>query len=63
MVDGYFCAQGRLNGPSELQMQWSEAKDETTLRYAHGEIRTRAVVICDPTRYQLDQGGAPNPDS
>jgi len=22
--------------------------------YAHAEIRTRVVVICDPTRYQLD---------
>ena len=26
--------------------------------YAHGEIRTQLVVICDPTRNQLENGGA-----
>ena len=32
-----------------------EVKDETSFRYAHAEIRTQVVVvICDPTRYQLD---------
>ena len=35
----------------------NEAKDETPVRYAHAEIRTRVVVICGPTRYQLDHGG------
>ena len=33
-------------------------KDETPFRYAHAEIRTQVVVICGPTRYQLDHGGA-----
>ena len=33
-------------------------KDETPLRYAHTEIRTQVVVICDPICYQLDNGGA-----
>ena len=28
-------------------------------RYAYAEIRTQVVVICGPTRYQLDHGGAP----
>jgi len=37
----------------------SEVRDETPSRYAHAEIRTQVVVICDQTRYQLDQGGAP----
>jgi len=49
---GHFCARGRLNGPSDLQMKWGEVKDETTFRYAHAEIRTRVVVICGPTRYR-----------
>jgi len=42
---------GRLNGPSDLQRQWSEVEDETPFRYGHAEIRTRVVMICDPTRY------------
>ena len=48
MIDvyGHFCAQGRLNGPSDLQRYWDEVKDETTFRYAHARIRTRVVVIC-----------------
>ena len=37
----------------------SEVKDETPFKYAHAEIRTRVVVICGPTCYQLDHGGAP----
>ena len=36
----------------------AKVKDETPFRYAHAEIQTRVVVICDPTRYQLDHGGA-----
>ena len=32
----------------------NEGDDETPFRYAHAEIRTRVVVICGPTRYQLD---------
>jgi len=36
----------------------SEVKDETPIRYAHSEIRTRMVIICGPTCYQLDHGGA-----
>jgi len=36
----------------------NEVKDETPFRYAHAEIRTRVVVICGPTRNQLDHGGA-----
>jgi len=58
MFYGHFCAQSSLNGPSDLQTYWSEVKDETIFRYAHAEIRTRVVVICDPTRYQLYHGGA-----
>ena len=27
---------------------------------SHVEVRTRFVVICGPTRYQLDHGGAPS---
>ena len=27
-------------------------------RYAHAEIRTQVVVICGPTRFQLDHGSA-----
>ena len=34
------------------------SKDETPSRYAHAEIRTRVIVICDPTGYQLDHEGA-----
>jgi len=36
----------------------NEVEDETPFRYAHAEIRTRVVVICDPNRYQFDHGGA-----
>ena len=32
--------------------------NETPFRYAHAEIRTRVLVICGPTRYQLDHEGA-----
>jgi len=38
----------------------SIGKDETHFRYAQWEIRTQVVVICGPTRYQLDHGGALN---
>ena len=34
----------------------NEVKDEIRFRYAHDEIRTQVVVICDPTPYQLDHG-------
>jgi len=51
MFYAHFCAHGRLNGPSEV-------KDETPFTYAHAEIRTRMVVICGPTRYQLYLVGA-----
>ena len=47
-----------LNGPSKLQKQWGEVKDETPFRYAYIEIRRRVVVICGPMCYQLDHGGA-----
>jgi len=53
---GHFWAPDRLNGPSDVQMQWNEVKDETPFRYADAEIRTQVVVICGPTRYQLDHG-------
>ena len=33
-------------------------KEETPFRYAQAEIRIQMVVICGPTRYQLDHGGA-----
>jgi len=36
------------------------SKDEIPLRYAHAEIRSQVIVICGPTRYQLDHGGAIN---
>jgi len=55
MIDGLrpLCARGRLNGQSD--------------KYAHAENRTQVVVICDPTRYQLDHGDAHipvlNPDT
>ena len=52
MFYSHFCAHGRLNGPSDLQRQWDEVKDETTFRHAHAEIRSRVVVICGPTRYR-----------
>jgi len=58
MFYGHFCVHRILNGPSDLQMQWSEVKDETPFRYAHGDIRTQEAVICDPKLYQLDHGGA-----
>ena len=51
------CAHGTLNWPSDLQRQWNEVKEETPFRYADAEIRTEVVVICGPTRYQLDHGG------
>ena len=35
-----------------------KVRDETPFRYAHAEVLTQMVVICDPTRYQLDNGGA-----
>ena len=50
MFYGHCCGHGKLNGPSEV-------KHETPFRYAKAEIRTQVVVICGPTRYQLDQGG------
>jgi len=56
---GLFCANGSLNGPSDIQKKWSEVKDETPIRYAHAEIQTQVVVIWDPMRYQLDHGGDP----
>jgi len=52
MFYAHFCAQGRLNGPSDLRRQWDEVKDETTFRYAHAGIRTRVVVIRGPARYR-----------
>ena len=58
MFYGHFSAHARLNGPSDVQRYWGEIKDERPFIYAHTEIRTQAVVICDPTRYQLDHGGA-----
>ena len=48
------------------QTKWAERlpklmkriKDEMPFRVAHAEVRTRVVVICDRTHYQLDYGGA-----
>ena len=37
--------------------EW-EVKDETPVGYAHAKILTWVVVICGPTHYQLDHGGA-----
>ena len=59
MIYGHFSARCRLTGPSDLEREWSEVEDETLFRYSHAEIRTRVVVICHPTRYQVDYGGAP----
>ena len=59
MFYSHRCAHGRLNGPIDLRRNWSEVEDETTFRYAHAEIRTQVVVICGPTRYQLDHGDDP----
>ena len=50
MFYGDLCTHGRLN--------WSEVKDEIPFRYVQGKIRTQMIVICGPTRYQLDQGDA-----
>ena len=58
MFYGHCCAHGRPNGPSDLQRYWSEVKDETPFRYAHAWILIHVVVICSPTRYQLDHWGA-----
>ena len=54
MFHSHFCAQGKLNGPSDLRRKWDEVKDETPFRYAHTEIKTKVVVIYNPTCYQLD---------
>ena len=53
------CAHGRLNGPSDLKKKKSQVKDETSFRYANAKIPTQVVVICGPTRYQLDHAGGP----
>ncbi|KAK2164235.1 hypothetical protein LSH36_67g02053 [Paralvinella palmiformis] len=37
----------------------AKSKMRPPSRYAHAEIRTHVIVISDPTRYQLDHGGAP----
>ena len=63
MFYGHIRAQGRLNGPNDLQTWWSEVKDEIPLRYVQAKIRTQVVVICGSTRYQLDHGGASLQDS
>jgi len=47
MFYGHFFAHGKLNGPSDIQRLWSEVQDETPFRYAHAEIRTRVVAICN----------------
>ena len=39
-------------------MEQSQHPSETPFRYAHAEIRTEEVVICDPPRYQLYHGGS-----
>ena len=49
-VCDHVCAQGRLNGPSDLQREWNEMKDETPFKYAHTAIRTLVVVIPGLTR-------------
>ena len=46
----HFCAYGSLNGPSDLQREWSEVEDETPFRYGRVEIRTQVVVICEINR-------------
>ena len=46
----------RLNGP--MVMKRSQRWNSLQICPCR-EIRTQVVVICDPTRYQLDQGGAP----
>ena len=48
---GHIWAHGRLNGPSKL------VKVGTPFRYAHTEMQTQVVVICDPRHYQLDHIG------
>ena len=37
------CAQDRLNGPSELQMLWGKAKDETAFWYSPAGVWTHAL--------------------
>ena len=45
--------------PKDLQMSWSEVKDETTFRYANTEIWTRVIVDLLSNTLLLDLGGDP----
>ena len=45
--------------PPKTKVMKRLVKDETSFRYAHAEVRTKVVVICGPTRYQLDHREAP----
>ena len=38
-----------LNGPRELQMQWSEVKDITPFRHGYAKIRTQVLAISGPS--------------
>ena len=60
MFYGHFRALDRLNGPSDFQRYWNEVKDETPFRSAHAWVRTQVVMICGPTRYQLDHECGPD---
>jgi len=44
MLYGHFCAQGRLNGPSDLQGKWGEVKDETNFRVDDGTSDDNSFV-------------------
>jgi len=56
-TDTFVHTVGQMGFRSDLQRYRNEVKDKTSRRYVHAEIRTRVVVICGPTRYQLDHGG------
>ena len=44
----------------QVTYKGNEVKSKMKISYAHAEIWTQVVVICDPTRCQLDQGGVPS---
>jgi len=43
-------------GRATSEVTEANSKMKQPFRYANAEIRTRVVVICGPTRYQLDHG-------
>ena len=48
------------NWPNGIEWNYKWQNWTDPMSDAHAEIRTDVVVICHPTRYQLDHGGAPS---